>query len=314
MTSVTIVGVGSAGRQYLKAGENLGFEICLVETNPIPDKELSRIHHFSERIRDPNSTDDILVLSTRANGRDVLAEEAVKRGYTKILVEKSITNNLASLKRIVALRKNYPNVNFVSHNRWDLLGVGDAIRRTVLKYQLGGMVSAQLLAGNFCMFSGGMHFFAMLAGLMDLTSTRVKNVELDSSSFSNRGGGIRTLNGTFSVVNNEGVELYVNFVPKSTSGPHLTILFESGSIHFSPATGLRIIQAKTLKQYSFGLEVLGQRHFLENPFEIVLSKLADGDEKHLDSQFRNSVIATEFLLTVAHKHLGFDEDEELPFT
>lgn len=295
-----VVGIGSAGEHYLGAIQELGEKFIAVETDTVKATELAeRGIEVLDTLPACTSTDDIVILATRARGRAEKFRQIASLGYRKVLLEKLLADNLNSLFEIQGVRKDF-GVLSISHSRWELMQIHSNIIRIAEEKKMGKVLSISIVGGNFCAAAGGIHLLSLAHRVHDFSSMRVDLNRLALNEESPRGGGLKIVSGRVAgECPATGFEFYADFNPRGKLAPSFSVYFERGRIHFELGRDLVVSSCENSeRQYELSNHQETYRFAPSNPFReaLLLLKGSDSNVEEIESSWESSVAATKLLL------------------
>lgn len=312
-----VVGIGSAGQSYLEALEALNEEYTAIETDPeIIRKLVEKGVRVKEAVPPCENRNDVVILATRARGRELLFSEVAGLGYKKVLLEKLLANSNRALRQIEETRREFGIIT-TSHNRWELLKVHSQIGKLVDTHDLGKILCISIIGGNFCAAAGGIHLFSLANRLHPLQPLHLDFNSMVLDRPSPRGGGIKIASGR--VVANSpdsGFTLYVDLNSSGRMTPQFNVSFERGRVHFELGQGLMVSSGpNSPSQYVLPNKTATHQSVNEDPFReaVTLLKMANVTTQEIENSWNSSVSATKFLLDILSLN-RIPGEQELPVT
>jgi hypothetical protein len=298
-----VVGGGSAGRNYLFAGAELGHSMYLHELDLRKSADLKQeLHELTlvSQLENYESTFDYIVISTTADSHLEIAKTAVALNPKYLVVEKLLTNNLSELDALVSLQESNPNVRFRSHNRWKLLGVTSGISQLSEKFDLGELISFTSIGGAMCLASGAVHWLSSLNEMVALETGEFQLSGKLKFSLQEKRPKFDTAHGDMQFQIG-GKQIRFEYSELSRITPVQLLLFEEGQITLTFSGEYQVFRNNlpklgSLRKYDLAV-MHDQGNLIEgssNPFETLLHSL--GRDCHDPLDFQGSVRANELIL------------------
>lgn len=305
-----IVGCGSAGRQYLKAGISLGHTISVVERQKSAFQEDSIRHldfYGHTSLESLNESFDYAIVATPSEyhleiARDIIEHVSIAKC---LVVEKLIANSLKELEAFDSLIKTTGKLKFLTHNRWALLGVPCRISQLCEVYQLGRLISFNSIGGGMCIASGSIHW---LSSFYEIFEIDLENFQiLGDVSFSPQGKRPH-LDYVEGRVEFRFPTTSINFSynPRSHITPTQIFLFEHGAIVLQFSGEYQVVKGDPEK---FALEFFrykvcsivetGNMYNVDaNPFFNLLLSIQKSEFNATD--FQNAINASKLIIYSLH--------------
>lgn len=304
-----IIGLGSAGKQYLKAAVSMGHELQVVER----DRHIletysslqSSVKLFPNLRSIENDVDYVIVATTAETHLEVALEVLKKKTPKYVVIEKIISNSLAELDKFRQLIKDRDEIIFVTHSRWQLLGTKKLVENSVENHTLGRFISFDSIGGGMCLITGSTHWLTTFPELFKINDN---NFEISGNvSFSPQENrpNLDYVNG---FINIRFFEANIRFAYSHHSfiTPTQFFLFEHGAIvlHFDGQYQVLKGNPEEFSALKFRykkskvVEVGNSIGDSADPFRTLLEELTVGQIDR--SAFQRAILTNELLIYALH--------------
>ena len=228
-----LVGNGSMGSRYSKyLAENIcdKSEIYIIDNNPDMQKRLRddgfpSYESLSKIPRIENCKYGIV-----ANwGPDHLstAEELIKNGCKRLIIEKPISNSLSELK---SFKNKYGKDVFITvHHFFRYTNLFEFISQAEEKYNYGKPVGVRLSGGAVCLSTSGTHYLDLACKVLDSDPVST-SADLEIDYINPRDKSLAFVGGNASYRMNNGTFIHVSFTNKSSHTLKTEVVYRHGII------------------------------------------------------------------------------------
>jgi len=220
---------------------------------------------------------DLLVIATTADGRAAHTLQAVRAGVRLILLEKPVSNSLASCRELHDACLTFGARIAVNH-QMRFLPQYQIPKDLLVSPALGGFCSMHVAAGNFGMAMNGIHYLEAFRYLANEAPNQV-SAWFDPVRLPNpRGSQFQDVSGCISVTTESGRRLFIDASADQGHGVQVTYMGRNGRITVDELTGamttvVRSSEHRDAPTSRYGMPVEIEQHQIP-PIELVESTKA----------------------------------------
>lgn len=237
-STLLIIGLGSAGRQYLRAAIEQGVKVKVFDTNAevvstlqesFRGNQITSLKTFP--FDDEETENTVVIVATHSTARREIVERALNAGYSNILLEKLLFNSIQDLAWFDELEGSLEGkVKFLTHNRWDLLGLPALIGRFEEEYNLGKCVEFRSEGGRVCLATSAVHWLAFWRSYFGGFEKFSVQGQVDLGLPNARGDNLRVSTGTLTYTLGQSFRCHFSSSRQSALAPIVVFEYEFGRL------------------------------------------------------------------------------------
>ena len=258
-----IIGFGRMGERWFHVLKKLKFKnIFVVEKSKKKIKIIIKSNKiFKNKIY--NNIEEFLkikkpiigIVATTADTHKDYVIKLAKNKTKNIIVEKPMATSVKNCNEMINVCKKFKSKLAVNHQTRFTDEI-QLIKKIILKYKLGKLVSMNVVGGNAGFAMGGVHFIEIFNFLTKNKIFKVSSYLERKKTRNPRGKQFRDSSGQIIAKNKKNQTLYINLSCYQGHGTNITYSFKNGNILVNK-NGLLNVNIREKKYFNYPLNLHG---------------------------------------------------------